>query len=422
MNPSKVVAMNRKPTARRTFPLLALSLIIAGAASSIVGSMPVEAATIPDPVTNITVTPADPRLADAVRTDVTWCVPDATTAGDTFTIALPPELVALPRGFPLRDPAGLLVANATITGNPAVATFTFTDYVDTHVNVCGTAFFESRLDSSLTPGNTYTLTYVVNGVTTFTPTVTIRPGGTTAGRPTARKGAYFDDPTDECRTEATGCLGWYLESQLGPFSSVTINDDGLVGATFECATLSVRIWSVDASGNLLNQFAPAAVGVGVTTTCSTTSLEVVATNIPANRLVRVLIRATPQAIDPAGGALFQNTALVTHVFPNQTVDTDNVAGQRRSARVGGDANGVQPPPTPTTPAPTTTVVGQTPSAPTTSVVAALPPVPPTFPVPPNAQLPATGSNSNSSLFYAGICMLIAGASLLVAVRRRSISA
>jgi LPXTG-motif cell wall-anchored protein len=414
--------MNTKPTVRRRFPVLALSLIVAGAASSIVGSMPVEAATIPDPVTNITVTPADPRLSDSVRTDVTWCVPDATAAGDTFTIALPAQLVALPRGFPLRDPAGLLVANATIAGTPAIATFTFTDYVDTHVNVCGTAFFESRLDSSLTPGTTYTLTYVVNGVTTFEPTVTIRPGDTTTGRPTARKGGYFGDTTDECRTDATGCLGWYLESQLGPFSSITITDDGLAGATFECASLSVRIWSVDASGNLLNSFAPATVGVTVTTDCSPTSLQVVATNIPANRLLRVLIRATPQTIDPAGGVLFQNAALVTHVFPNQTVDTDNVAGQRRSARVGGDANGVQPPPPATTvPAPTT-VAGQTPSAPTTSVVAALPPVPPTFPVPPNAQLPATGSSSNSSLFFAGICMLIAGASLLVAARRRGLHA
>ena len=263
------------------------------------------------------------------------------------------------------------------------------------------------------------LTYVVNGVTTFEPAITIRPGGTTNGRPTARKGAYFDDPTDECRTVATGCLGWYIETQLGPFSSVTITDDGVVGATFECASMSVRIWSVDASGNLLTSTAPGPAGVTVTTTCSPTSLQVVATNIPAARLVRVLIRATPLAIDPAGGVLFQNTALVTHVLPNQTVDQDNVAGQRRSASAGGDGSGVQPIPTT---APPTTVSGQTPSAPTTSVVAALPPVPAAFPVPPNAQLPATGSSSNSSLFYAGICMLIAGASLLVVSRRRNLRA
>ena len=415
--------MTPKPSVRRRFPVLALSLIVAGAASGIVASMPVEAATIVDPVLDITVTPADPRLSDPVRTDVKWCVPDSASAGDTFSIALPPELVQLPKGFPLRDPNGFLVANATIAGNPAVATFTFTDYVDAHVNVCGTAFFESRLDSSLTPGQTYALTYVVNGVTTFEPVVTIRQGGTTSGRPSARKGAYFDDPTDECRTVATGCLGWYLETQLGPFSSITITDDGLVGATFECASMSVRLWSVDASGNLLTSFSPASAGVTVTTTCSPASFEVVATNIPANRLLRVLIRATPQALDAAGGVLFQNAALVTHVFPNLTVDQDSVAGQRRSARVGGDASGVQPVPTTTT-APPTTVAGQTPSAPTptTSVVAALPPVPPTFPVPPNAQLPATGSSTNSSLFYAGICMLIAGASLLVATRRRNVRA
>jgi LPXTG-motif cell wall-anchored protein len=410
--------MNSKPSVRRRFPVLALSLIVAGAASGIVASMPVEAATIADPVLEITVTPADPRLSDPVRTDVKWCVPDSTTAGDTFSISLPPELVQLPKGFPLRDPNGLLVANATIAGDPAVATFTFTDYVDTHLNVCGTAFFESRLDSSLTPGQTYTLTYVVNGVATFEPAITIRAGGPVSGRPTARKGAYFDDATDECRTVATGCIGWYLETQVGPFSSITITDDGLAGATFECASMSVRLWSIDGSGNLLSSFSPASAGVTVTTTCSPNSFEVVASNVPANRLVRVLVRATPQVLDPAGGVLFQNAAVVTHVFPNLTVDQDNVAGQRRSARVGGDANGVPPIPETTT----TTVAGATPPSTSTSIVAALPPVPPTFPVPPNAQLPATGSSSNSSLFYAGICMLIAGASLLVASRRRSLRA
>jgi len=385
--------------------------------------MPVEAATIPNPVINITVTPADPRLADAVRTDVSWCVPDAATAGDTFTIALPEQLVQLPRGFPLHDPDGLLVANASIVGTPAVATFTFTDFVDTHVNVCGTAFFESRLDSSLVPGQTYTLTYIVDGVNTFTPTITIRPGETTIGRDTARKGAFFDDPNDDCRTVATACLGWYIETQLGPFQSVTITDDGLVGATFECDRLTIRIWSVDANGNLETSFSPASAGVTVDPpTCGPDGLAIVAHNIPANRLLRVLIRATPQAIDSAGGVEFQNVASVTQVRQDQTIDEDSVAGQRRSARAGGDANGVQPTPTTTAPpAPTTTVAGQIPTPPSTSIVGALPPVPPvppTFPVPPNAQLPATGSTSNSSLFFAGICMLIAGASLLAATRRR----
>ena len=397
---------------------------MAGTASGVVASMPAEAATIADPVTNITVTPANPRLSDSVRTDITWCVPDSTTAGDTFSIALPPELVQLPSGFSLRDPSGLLVANASIVGIPAVATFTFTDYVDTHVSVCGTAFFESRLDATLAPGQTYTLTYVVDGVVTFKPVITIRPGVTTIGRGTARKGAVFSDPSDECRTVAQGCIGWYIESRLGPFTSVTVTDNGVTGFTFECDRLSVTLWSVDAQGNLLRAFDPVSQGATITTTCGPDGFQVVGTNIPANRLLRVLIRATPQVLDPAGGVTFQNSAIVTHVSSDLTENQDTVTGQRRSARVGGDANGVQVPTTTTTtttttvPAPSTTAPGVSPlPVPTTTLVAALPPVPPTFSVPPGAQLPATGSNR--TMFLAGMFMLLAGLSLLVVARRRA---
>ena len=71
-------------------------------------------------------------------------MPDSTTAGDTFRLALPPELMFLPNGFDVRDPDGLLVADVTLAGSPEVVTFTFTDYVNTRADVCGSAFFESR--------------------------------------------------------------------------------------------------------------------------------------------------------------------------------------------------------------------------------------------------------------------------------------
>jgi len=148
--------MSVKSVGRIGSKLIGSLLLVAGAAG-IAAANPVRAATIPNPVIDITVTPPNPRLSDPVRTNVQWCVPDSAANGDTFSIALPPELTGLPRGFDLRDPSGALVATASIAGTPGVATFTFTDFVDTHTNVCGTAFFESRLDSSLIPGNTYTL-------------------------------------------------------------------------------------------------------------------------------------------------------------------------------------------------------------------------------------------------------------------------
>lgn len=389
----------------------ALALVVAGVGANVVGLMTAHAAVINDPVTSITVTPSNPRLNDPVRTDIVWCIPDSATAGDTFSVSLPPQLTQLPNGFGLRDPDGVLVANATIAGTPAVATFTFNDYVDTHNNVCGTAFFESRLDASLVPGTSYTLTYVVNGTTTFQPVITVLPAGVPAGRTTAKKGAFFSDTTDECRTVADACIAWYVESQLGPFQSVTVTDDGLADATFNCDRLTVTLWSVDASGNLAQAFSPASQGTTVQSTCTTTAFQVVATNIPSARLLRVVIRATPAQLNPLGGVTFQNSATVAHTS-NGVVDTDDVVGVRRSALVGGDASGVILPPT-TTAAPPVTE-----PATTTTVVAALPPVPGA--VPPSSAggpvLPATGSNY--TLVYLGIALLIGGASLMVVARRR----
>lgn len=412
----KVAGVTAKSSGRLGVKLLA-SVALIGGVSSIAASMPADAAIIPNPVINITVTPTNPHLSDAVRTDVQWCVPDSTAAGDTFEIALPPELVRLPRGFDLRDPAGVLVATASIVGQPATATFTFTDYVDTHVNVCGTAFFQSRLSTTLVAGTTYVLTYTVNHVTAFTASITPQPNTTPVGRTSARKSGFFDDPSDECRTAATDCVGWAIESQLGPFQSVTVNDTASAGLEFDCATVSVLLWSVDANGVLASAVNPAP--GSVTITCSTTSLQIVGNNIPDARLMRVLVRATPQQLNPSGGVLFSNLATVTHASQNSTPQTDTPSSQRRSALVGGDANGVLPPDTTTStsevPTPISPATTQ-PAVTSTTVVAVLPPVPPTFPPPP-AQLPATGANG--TLLGAGVFTFLTGALLmLVATRRR----
>jgi len=177
--------------------------------------------------------------------------------------------------------------------------------------------------------------------------------------------------------------------------------------------MSVRLWSVDANGNLLSPSNAAAAGVTVTTTCTPAGFEGTATNIPADRLLRVLIRATPNQPAPNGGVTFRNVATVTHVSTTNAVDQDNVVGQRRTALAGGDANGVLP--TPTTTVPT---VDTTPASTTTSVATAvLPPAPAPFTPPPNAQLPATGSHGG--LLWAGLVMVLTGIALmLVSVRRR----
>src|SRR4051812_29905295 len=84
----------------RRLTLLATVFLGTGALVETIALMPAAAAVIPNPVTSITVTPTNPRVIDPVRTDMAWCVPDSTAAGDTFTVALPVQLVQLPHGFP----------------------------------------------------------------------------------------------------------------------------------------------------------------------------------------------------------------------------------------------------------------------------------------------------------------------------------
>ena len=255
---------------------------------------------------------------------------------------------------------------------------------------------------------------MVNGSATFEPQITIQPGGVVGGRNAAHKGSTITDPSDQCRTVTTGCIGWFVETRLGPFKSVTITDNGLENASFECSTISVRLWSVDASGNLQTQFNAAAAGVTVTTTCTPAGFVVNATNIPADRLLRVLIRATPNEPAPNGGVTFRNVATVSQVSLTDIANQDNVAAQRRTATVGGDANGVVPTPT--------TTVDTTPASTTTTIAnAVLPPAPPApFTPPPNAELPATGSHGG--LLWAGLVMVLAGIGLtLVSVRRREVA-
>jgi LPXTG-motif cell wall-anchored protein len=152
----------------------------------------------------------------------------------------------------------------------------------------------------------------------------------------------------------------------------------------------------------------------VQTTCSATGFQTVVTNVPANLLVRAVIRATPNALDALGGVNYTNVATITHVTSAGASTTDNVNGQRRSSRVGGDANGVN--------APTTTVATTAPS--TTEAPAVLPPLPssttttaPSFASSP--VLPATGSN-HDTLLLVGVGLFLLGATMSVAARREQV--
>lgn len=315
----------------------AAALALAGIVAVAVGA-PASAAVIDGAVTNITVSPTNPRVNELIRTTVDWCVPDGTRAGDTFTISLPEQLGGFPPGFPVTDAAGEVVANVVIAGSdPILATFTMTDYAQTRTGVCGDAWFESRIVDSNLADTTQTLTYVVNGSLTFERQITILPArGTT--RATAVKYGAFTNTDDQCRNSTVDCIMWGVESRIGPFDEVTFQDVATTGTTFNCARLEVHYFTLNPDLTKAVAFTPAQVGATVAASCSTASFSVTTGPVPPDMIVRVRVPATPDMAIVEGGVVFVNNATVTHTANGVDI-VDQVNDSRRSAAVGGSASG-----------------------------------------------------------------------------------
>ena len=146
---------------RRVLAMVAVAPIVALTAIVPVGA--VVAAPVSNAITGVSIRESTIGLADILTLDLTWAVPDSAVAGDFFELQLPAELIVSPElTFPLRDPDGNIVANAAVSGQ--VVTFTLTDFVNDHVDVVGTAFFESRLNSTIVaPETTIDVTFVTDG-------------------------------------------------------------------------------------------------------------------------------------------------------------------------------------------------------------------------------------------------------------------
>jgi hypothetical protein len=195
---------------------------------------PASAAVVPDAITGVTTTIA---TGGTVTNHLTWCVPDTSKPGDTFSLTLPDQLGFFDPSFPLDDSSGDVVANASITSTPPdVATFTLTNYIATHSHVCGTAMFTSYFNSKKYAGTTQTLTYVTSSGQTYTTTVTVPPLPV-VNRTGGAKTGHFTNPLDQCRTDATDCIQWNLQSPIGPFTSGTMTDQVAAGQTIDCTTV-----------------------------------------------------------------------------------------------------------------------------------------------------------------------------------------
>ncbi len=314
--------------------LAALALIVVGVT---VGAPGASAATIAGAIKNVTVTPTDPTLTSLMKTDLSWCIPDGSHTGDTFSLTLPDQLTSFPPGFPLLAPDGSVVATAVVVNH--VATFTLSNYVTTHQNVCGDAFFTSRLDANkIGPGDSTTLTYTSGGDSWKTP-ITVQ-STTGIDRTRAQKNGKFtrDDQGHDNQTDA---ILWRLETPAGTFDSATVSDTIASDMSIDCASVVYQIGDPTGPNNALSNIHPY---TGSTSTaCTATSLTATIGAVALGKVVRVSFLAT----------ILDQSSTQANTFTNSQTTTTTVAGKHHTtgavahltqATGGGSGSGTVPTP------------------------------------------------------------------------------
>ncbi|MCW2525830.1 MAG: hypothetical protein JWM76_690 [Pseudonocardiales bacterium] len=294
-------------------------------------------------ITAVRVKPVDLPFGGTIRTEVDWCVPDGTVAGDTFSLVLAKQIGDIPPSFQLKDPAnGAVVANAIVTGSaPATATFTLTNYAQTHQDVCGTAFFTGLLNSDSYAGTTQDFTYTSNDGKQFTTPVTIGPKPT-IDRTHARKTGRFTR-SDQCREVAASCISWVVETPIGPSASGTITDTIHAGQALECSSVKLLVGSANPTTGAFTggvTYALAAPPV-----CSPAGITVNYGAVPAGQLLQLSFSVSLPTVDVDGGVSYVNSiARVIDRNATGVVRDDRVQSALKSATAGGLGNGVSPVP------------------------------------------------------------------------------
>ncbi|AJT42149.1 Ig-like domain-containing protein [Psychromicrobium lacuslunae] len=326
-------------------------------------AQPAQAAEIPGAVTKVTVTPSNPGQYDPITVNASWSVPNGSKPGDTFSLTLPDELVALTSNFDLKDADGQVVATAKVVDG--VVVFTLTDYVTTHRNVRGTATFTTQLDQTVTPGEPIELDFGTAGKVTITPAP-----GTPIDRAKPVKYGNWVDQAGNVSATPTGRIRWVIESPIGPFDTATFTDHQGAGQTLDCSTLSGRTSTgFNTQGEVAGWAPMPAEGVSIEK-CTAEGFTVTLSPVPEDKVVSVsyIVAVTDPSL-----LVYSNSAEVT---VNGT--TLPVTSEIRRYQSGGDGSGEAIKPTPTTSAPT---------------------VPPTVPpttAPPTTSAPSTTTTSNSS--------------------------
>jgi len=378
-------------------PASAAEPVVAAAAVA-----PAPSTNLPGAVTDIAVTPTAPEQGAQVTTTLDFTVPADAVAGDSFTVLLSPRLTNLPETFPVLDlVSGEVVANAVVvktaaaSGTPASVRLvvTFTDFVETHRDVSGSAFIESSFDATTTPsGSASPFTSVVDGGATFTTQVT--PVGPVGSHLNASKYGVFTR-ADQGRTDPLGALEYRIDTPVGPFATATTTDTRPAGQTwtFACGSLSFQDRQADSAGLYVPRSSTALVVPAASVTCAPDRVTVTWPSALAGHFYRLVAPVDLAAATGTGPAQSFSNNAVTVLARTADAAPLSFSAQSvtRQASAGGEADGTDLPPVvtpPVTTPPVTTPPVTTPPV-TTPPVTTLPAGTPSTVAPPVTRAPVT---------------------------------
>jgi uncharacterized surface anchored protein len=412
-----VVLDFRRASVRRIAVLIAVAVVAGFWVLGGLSSPHASAATIDNAITSVSIKQASAGPNTPMELDLTWAVPDSANAGDMFTLDLPGELKSNTSAFDLLAPDGSVVAKAVVVNG--VVTFTLTDYVDTHNDVHGTAFFSVRFDDATTPtSGPVDLTFTA-GSKVFHDTVN-KTGVGPINRAGPRKVGFW---THQGTVTGADALTWTVDSPTGPFDKVTFHDTVGAGQSIDCASLTYIAGSaLDANGRA-TKFTPLGAKRVLGSTCAAGSLTVTLGPATADQVLRIryLTNVTDSSL-----ASYSNSADVT-------VDGTKVGSVSTKVRVqGGGGSGSGSPstspssttttgtptvsPTSTSTSSTSTTSSSTTSSSTTGKPTVLPTKITASPTSTAGGLPFTGANVLPMVVMAGL--LLGGGFLLIAAGRR----
>ncbi len=370
-------------------------------------AMPAQAAEIPGAISQVTVDPKDPGQYDPMTVGVNWAVPDGAKPGDTFSLQLPPELVALTHSFELKDSSGQVIATAQVVNG--VVVFTLTDYVKTHKNVQGVANFKTQFSKKVTPEQPIALDFGPAGKVTVTPS-----GDSPRDRNQPIKYGYWVDRSGNYSAAPTNRIRWVIESPRGAFNNALFEDQLGAGQRNDCSSLVGGVSTgFDANGEVSGWAGVPAGGLTVNS-CTANAFSVNIASIPQDKIVSLSYIA--EITDPAQSS-FTNAADVT--VDGEKLHTEaELVGYQAGGNGKGELTDPVTPPTPVKPTPAKPVVEPSPVVPTSPAV--VKPAGGSTPTPAaEGELANTGPADALPLLGVASLAILAGAGALLLSRRRA---